>query len=65
MTSGAVAAISFGCLLAAAVPILAAISNAPAGLLSIFFPTCFGSCFAQVFEEVTQSFPCNSLIRYN
>ena len=37
MISGAV--ISFGFLLAAAVPILAASSSALPGLLSIFFPT--------------------------
>ena len=37
MTSGAVAATSFGFLPAAAVPMFAAISNARAGLLSIFF----------------------------
>ena len=45
MTSGAVAAISFGFLLAAAVPIFAAISNARAGLFNIFFPT-FLAAFA-------------------
>ena len=39
MTSGAVAAINRGFLLAAAVPIFAAISSARPGLLSIFFPT--------------------------
>ena len=43
MTSGAVAAICFGFLLAAAVPIFAAISNARDGLLSTFFPTCFAA----------------------
>ena len=43
LTSDAVAALSFGFLLAAAVPIFAAISNARAGLLSIFFPTCFAA----------------------
>ena len=43
MTLGAVAAKSFGFLLAAAVPLFAAISNARAGLLSIFFPKCFAA----------------------
>ena len=37
--SGAVAAMSFGFLLTAAVPIFPAISNARPGVLSIFFPT--------------------------
>ena len=43
MTSGAVAAISFGSFLAAAIPIFVAVSNAQAGLLSTFFPTFFAA----------------------
>ena len=43
MTSGAVAEISNGLLLVAEIPIFAAISNARAGLLSMFFPTCFAA----------------------
>ena len=43
MTSGAVAAMSFGFFLAAAVPIFAAISNARPGLLSVFLPTFFAA----------------------
>ena len=43
MTSGTVAAISYGLLLVAEIPIFVAISIARAGLLSNFFPTCFAA----------------------
>ena len=47
MISGAVAELSFGFLLAAAITIHAAISNALTGLLSSFFPT-FSAVFLNV-----------------